>query len=59
VKWGAYYGRWTTPDGRRVNRRIGTIRVRGESDGLTRTEAERGLRWLIEAEARLPPRAPE
>ncbi len=59
MKWGAYYGRWTTPDGRRVNRRIGKIRVRGESDGLTRTEAERGLRRLIEAEARRPPRAPE
>ena len=42
VKWGAYYGRWTSPDGRRVNRRIGKIRARGESDGLTRTEAERG-----------------
>jgi integrase len=59
VKWGAYYGRWTSPDGRRVNRRIGKIRARGESDGLTRTEAERGLRRLIEAEARRPPRAPE
>jgi hypothetical protein len=59
VKWGAYYGRWTSPDGRRVNRRIGKVRARGESDGLTRTEAERGLRRLIEAEARRPPRAPE
>jgi integrase len=59
VKWGAYYGRWTTPDGRRVNRRIGKVRARCESDGLTRTEAERGLRQLIEAEARRPPRAPE
>ena len=25
VKWGSYYGRWTTPDGRRVNRRVGKL----------------------------------
>ena len=56
VKWGAFYGRWTTPDGRRVNRRIGKVRARGESDGLTRSQAERGLRRLIEAET-LRPRA--
>jgi hypothetical protein len=48
------YGRWTTPDGRRVNRRIGKVRARGESDGLTRSQAERGLRRLIEAEALRP-----
>jgi hypothetical protein len=51
VKWGSFYGRWTTPDGRRVNRRIGKVRVRGESDGFTRAQAERGLRRLIEPES--------
>ena len=50
MKWGSYYGRWTTPDGRRVNPRIGKTRVRDETGGLTRSEAERGLRRLIEAE---------
>jgi hypothetical protein len=39
VKWGAYYVRWRTPDGRHHNRRVGKVRVRGESDGLTRKEA--------------------
>ena len=54
VKWGSYYGRWTTPDGRRVNRRIGKVRMRGEKDGITRAEAERGLRRLIETESLRP-----
>ena len=30
VKWGTYYGRWRTPDGRRVNRKLGKVRARGE-----------------------------
>jgi hypothetical protein len=51
IKWGSYYGRWTTPDGRRVNRKIGKVRVRGDAGGLTRREAEGGLRRLIEAES--------
>ncbi len=55
VKWGSFYGRWTAPDGRRANRRIGKVRARGEPDGLTRTEAERGLRRLIEVESLRPP----
>ena len=55
VKWGSYYGRWLAPDGRRMNRRIGKVRVRGERDGLTRSEAERGLRRLIEVESMRPP----
>ena len=55
VKWGSYYGRWLAPDGRRVNRRIGKVRVRGKAGGLTRAEAERGLRRLIEAESLRPP----
>ena len=26
-KWGAYYARWRTPDGRRLNRRLGPKRT--------------------------------
>jgi hypothetical protein len=33
------------------NRKIGKVRPRGEKDGLTRTEAERALRRMIEAES--------
>lgn len=58
VKWGAYYGRWVALDGRRVNRKIGKVRVRGEKGGITRAEAERGLRKLIEAHEAQPPPAP-
>jgi integrase len=51
VKWGAFYGRWRSADGRYVNRRLGKVRGRGERDGLSRKEADRILRRLIEAES--------
>ena len=35
----AYYGRWRTATGRQLNRKVGQVRHRGESDGLTRAEA--------------------
>jgi integrase len=54
VKYGAYYLRWRTPGGRYLNRRIGKVRVRGESDGLTRAQAERAARKLMEAENSRP-----
>jgi integrase len=57
VKHGAYYGRWRTLDGRKLNRRIGAIRDERATTGLTRTEAERQLRRLQEAEERRPIRA--
>lgn len=53
-KRNAYYGRWRTADGRKLNRKIGTVRARGESDGLTRAEAERRFRKMQEAEERRP-----
>lgn len=53
-KSGAYYGRWRTRDGRRVNRRIGPVRPPGGSDGLTRSQAERQLRKLQEREEKRP-----
>jgi integrase len=57
-KHGAWYGRWRTGDGRRLNRRLGPVRTPGEADGLTRRGAEREFRRLQEQEERNPtPRA--
>ena len=58
TKSGAYYGRWRTVDGRMLNRRLGKIRAPGTREGLTRSQAERELRRLQEAEASRPARAP-
>src|SRR5206468_1482475 len=56
LKHGAYYGRWRTLDGRKLNRRIGAVRDENVTGGLTRTEAERQFRKLQEAEERRPMR---
>jgi hypothetical protein len=54
-KWGSYYGRWRTPDGRRLNCKLGPVRTRGESDGLTRAQAEQAFRRVrAEATSRKP-----
>lgn len=53
LKHGAYYGRWRTLDGRKLNRKIGTA----GTGALTRAEAERQFRKLQEAEERRPLRA--
>lgn len=53
-KWGSYYGRWRTSDGRLLNRRIGRVRTPGERDGLTRTQAEREFRRLQDEEEQTP-----
>ena len=53
-KWGSYYGRWRTLDGRNVNRIVGPIRTPGSNDGLTRPQAERAFRRLQDAEERTP-----
>src|SRR4051794_5051149 len=50
-KSSSYYGRWRTPDGRRLNRRIGPIRAAGDSDGITRAPAERMFRKVQADEA--------
>lgn len=57
LKHGAYYGRWRTLDGRKLNRKIGAARDDAGARGLTRTEAERQFRKLQEAEERRPVRA--
>jgi hypothetical protein len=41
VKYGAYYGRWRNADGRRLSRKIGSVRGSGRPDGLTRPQAEK------------------
>jgi integrase len=56
-KHGAYYGRWRTSDGRKLNRKLGAVRRPGESAGLTRTQAERRLRQIQDEEERRPRRA--
>jgi integrase len=53
-KSGSYYGRWRTPDGRMLNRKIGKIRLPGEREGLTGTQAEREFRKMREAEEGAP-----
>src|SRR4051794_34718445 len=50
-KWGSYYGRWRTPDGRRLNRKLGPVRTKGGSDGLTRAQAEQPFRRVQSEEA--------
>jgi integrase len=54
-KHGAYYGRWRTLDGRKLNRRIGPVRAAGSRDGLTRSQAERVFRRIQQAEELRPP----
>src|SRR4051794_19339819 len=55
-KHGAWYGRWRTPGGRWLNRKIGPVRPIGERTGLTRAQAEREFRRLqSEAERRPAP----
>jgi integrase len=49
-KWGAYYGRWRAPDGRRLNRRLGPKRTPGSADGLRRAQAEQAFRRVQAAE---------
>jgi integrase len=48
IKHDAYYGRWLTDDGGRANRWIGPVRRPGTRNGLTRAEAEKRLRNLID-----------
>jgi integrase len=53
-KHGAWHGRWRTPDGRRLSRKLGPVRSAGASDGLTKREAEERLRAAMLAEAAAP-----
>src|SRR4051812_36953343 len=48
IKHGSYYGRWLTATGGHANRRLGPVRLPGTSSGLTRKQAERRLRELMD-----------
>ncbi len=50
----SYYGRWRTSEGRQLNRKVGPVRNAGESDGLTRAQAEREFRRPQDAEEWAP-----
>ena len=50
----AYYGRWWTAKGQLLNRKVGPVRHRGKSDGLTRAETEKKFRKIQEEEDRKP-----
>ncbi len=54
IKQGAWYGRWRTSDGRRLNRRLGPAREPGTAAGLTRREIERVFRKARDAEEATP-----
>lgn len=47
-----WVGRWYDGAGERVKRHVGPKRARGSSEGLTRAQAERALRTLIDSELR-------
>jgi integrase len=53
-KHGAWYGRWRSAAGQRLNRRIGSVRSPHRADGLTRGEAERRFREMQAAEDERP-----
>jgi hypothetical protein len=48
IKHGSYYGRWYTAAGGRANRRLGPVRRPGAAAGLTRAQAEKRLREVME-----------
>jgi hypothetical protein len=51
---GAWYGRWTSPAGHKRNRKLGPQRAPGTRDGLTKAQAEKVLRELMQADAATP-----
>jgi integrase len=50
VRGGVWYGRWYDGAGDRPQRAIGRVREPGSRDGLTRTQAERALRRIMDSE---------
>jgi integrase len=48
IKHGSYYGRWTTEGGGHPNRLLGPVRLPGTATGMTRKQAERRLRELMD-----------
>lgn len=54
IERGSYYGQFRIA-GRQVKRKLGAVRKPGTRDGLTKAQAERRLRQLIEATDTAPP----
>ena len=48
TKHGSFYGRWTTEGGGHPNRLLGPVRLPGAATGMTRKQAERRLRELMD-----------
>jgi integrase len=56
IKHRSYYGRWLVASGRRANRKLGPVRRPGTATGLTRAQAEKRLRAVMdEVEVRRDP----
>lgn len=51
VQGDTYCGRWRDVSGTRRNRKVGPARKPGSRDGLTKTQAEKRLQQMIDAEA--------
>jgi hypothetical protein len=51
----SWYGRWRDSAGRGLNRKLGPVRRPGERSGLTRAEAEKQLRALIDDRSIIAP----
>ncbi len=47
----SWVGSWYGPDGRKVQRKVGVARTPGESDGMTRAQAERELARMRQQDA--------
>jgi integrase len=47
----SWIGSWYDPDGRRVQRKVGSVRTDGRADGLTKAQAEKMLRRMREIDA--------
>jgi integrase len=52
----SFYGRWYTPSGKRVHRKLGPKRSAGNADGLTVKQASAELRRRIDADLAAPVR---
>ena len=47
----SWIGSWYAPDGRRVQRKVGSGRTDGRADGLTKAQAKRALRRMRELDS--------
>jgi integrase len=55
----SWYGRWYTPQGKRVHRKLGPKARRGTADGLSKTQALRELRRRMDADLAAPVARPD